>query len=68
MKRTPTADNGKVLQLRPPRRQPNRATRTSEHLTPAEVEKFITAAGKGRGTDRGTFAATVRRVADGASR
>ena len=28
----------------PPRRQPNRATRTREHLTPAEVEKLITSA------------------------
>src|ERR1700732_5259853 len=45
MKRTPATENGKVRPRRPPRRQPNRATRTREHLTPTEVEKLITAAG-----------------------
>src|ERR1700730_17996649 len=45
MKRTPATENGKVRPRRPPRRQPNRATRTREHLTPAEVEKLITSAG-----------------------
>jgi hypothetical protein len=45
MKRTPATGNGKVRPRRPPRRQPNRATRTREHLTPTEVEKLITAAG-----------------------
>ncbi len=39
----PTTVNGKVA---PPRRVPNRALRTREHLTPAEVEKLIAAAGK----------------------
>jgi integrase len=46
MRRTPITENGKVLQLLPPRRQPNHATRTREHLTPAEVEKLVTSAGK----------------------
>jgi integrase len=46
MRRTPITENGKVLQLLPPRRQPNRATRTREHLIPAEVEKLVTSAGK----------------------
>jgi integrase len=45
MKTTPNTENGKVVPL-PPRRQPNRATRTREHLTPAEVERLVTAAGK----------------------
>jgi type 1 fimbriae regulatory protein FimE len=39
----PTAANGKV---RPPRRVPNRDRRSREHLTPAEVEAVIEAAGK----------------------
>jgi type 1 fimbriae regulatory protein FimB/type 1 fimbriae regulatory protein FimE len=41
----PNTKNGKVVQS-PPRRQPNRATRTREHLTPGEVERLISAAGK----------------------
>lgn len=40
---TPTTENGKVA---PPRRLPNRERRTREHLTPAEVEKLMTAAGR----------------------
>lgn len=40
---TPIAVNGKV---NPPRRQPNRALRTREHLTPGEVDRLIAAAGK----------------------
>lgn len=40
---TPTAENGKVA---PPRHQPNRERRTREHLTPTEVEKLMTAAGR----------------------
>lgn len=39
----PTIENGKV---RPPTRVPNRDRRTREHLTPAEVEKLLTAAGQ----------------------
>jgi len=45
MKATRNTENGKVVAL-PPRRQPNRATRTREHLTPGEMEQLITAAGK----------------------
>jgi type 1 fimbriae regulatory protein FimB/type 1 fimbriae regulatory protein FimE len=40
---TPTAENGKVA---PPHRVPNRALRSREHLTPDEVERLITAAGR----------------------
>jgi type 1 fimbriae regulatory protein FimB/type 1 fimbriae regulatory protein FimE len=40
---TPNIQNGKVV---PPRRVPNKARRTREHLTPAEVEKLMTAAAK----------------------
>jgi type 1 fimbriae regulatory protein FimB/type 1 fimbriae regulatory protein FimE len=40
---TPATVLGKVL---PPRRVPNKERRTREHLTPAEVEKLMTAAGK----------------------
>jgi integrase len=39
----PSTQNGKVA---PPRRLPNRRLRTREHLTPAEVEKLIAAAGR----------------------
>lgn len=35
--------------LRPPRRQPNSASRTREHLTPDEVERLITAARRAGG-------------------
>jgi type 1 fimbriae regulatory protein FimB/type 1 fimbriae regulatory protein FimE len=38
--------NGKVSIARPPRRLPNKATRTREHLTPAEVDSLMEAAGK----------------------
>lgn len=40
---TPTTENGKVA---PPLRVPNRERRTREHLTPQEVEKLMTAAGR----------------------
>ena len=40
---TPTAENGKVA---PPRRVPNRERRAREHLTPAEVERLMAAAGR----------------------
>lgn len=40
---TPIAENGKVL---PPRRVPNKARRSREYLTEAEVEKLMAAAGK----------------------
>ncbi len=39
----PTTENGKVV---PPRRVPNKDRRAREHLTPAEVEKLRTAAGR----------------------
>jgi type 1 fimbriae regulatory protein FimE len=39
----PTTENGKVF---PPRRVPNLERRTREHLTPDEVEKLMTAAGR----------------------
>jgi type 1 fimbriae regulatory protein FimB/type 1 fimbriae regulatory protein FimE len=39
----PTTENGRVA---PPRRVPNKERRTREHLTPAEVEKLMAAAGK----------------------
>lgn len=44
----PNSDNGKVhaRATRPPVRVPNRARRTREHLTPAEVEKLMAAAGR----------------------
>jgi len=35
-RKAPSPENGKV----PPRRRPNRATRTREHLTPTEVERL----------------------------
>ena len=48
--KAPTTENGKVA---PPRRRPNRAIRSREHLTPAEVEQLIAAAGAaGRHTGR----------------
>lgn len=40
--RAPIAQNGKVV---PPRRRPNRETRTREYLTPEEVGQLIEAAG-----------------------
>ena len=40
----PTPINGTV----PPRRKPNSETRDREHLTEAEVERFMKAAGKNR--------------------
>src|SRR5512136_2736054 len=42
----PHTVNGKVPVAPPPRRVPNRERRTREHLTPAEVERLIAAAGK----------------------
>ena len=42
----PSPVNGKVQTGSPPRRVPNSARRTREHLTPAEVERLIVAAGK----------------------
>jgi type 1 fimbriae regulatory protein FimE len=41
----PNAVNGKVG---PPRRKPNKATRTREHLTPTEIEALLEAATSGR--------------------
>src|SRR5450759_2749325 len=41
----PNALNGKVG---PPRRKPNKATRTREHLTPTEIEALLEAATSGR--------------------
>ncbi len=41
----PNAVNGKVA---PPRRKPNKATRTREHLTPTEMEALLEAAASGR--------------------
>jgi len=38
----PNAENGKVA---PPRRRPNRESRTREYLTPSEVERLLGAAG-----------------------
>ncbi len=40
---TPTTENGKVT---PPRRVPNLERRTREYLTPDEIEKLMTAAGR----------------------
>jgi len=40
-RRAPNAVNGKVA---PPRRRPNRDTRTREYLTPSEVERLLDAA------------------------
>jgi len=39
----PTTENGKVA---PPRRQRNKERRSREHLTPAEVDKLMAAAGR----------------------
>ena len=39
---TPTTENGKVA---PPKRVSNKTRRAREHLTPAEIEKLMTAAG-----------------------
>src|SRR5713101_5646957 len=44
--RPPATLNGKVPAVPPPRRVPNRERRTREHLTPAEAERLIGAAGK----------------------
>lgn len=41
-RKPPNTVNGKVA---PPRRRPNRAVRTREHLTPTEVERLLAAAG-----------------------
>src|SRR5688572_30758451 len=41
-----TLENGKVSG--PPRRQPNRALRTREYLTAAEIERLLKAADQGR--------------------
>jgi type 1 fimbriae regulatory protein FimE len=41
----PSPVNGKVGKPAPPRRVPNRQRRTREHLTPAEAERLIAAAG-----------------------
>src|SRR5262245_45701151 len=55
-RRAPSAVNGKV----PPRRQPNRATRTREYLTPDEVDRLVAAAGKvGRHSNRDQALLTV---------
>ncbi len=43
LRTTPTTENGKVT---PPRRVSNKTLRSREHLTPAEVEKLMTAAGR----------------------
>src|SRR5262245_36298441 len=49
----PSTENGKVGRTGPPRRVPNRERRTREHLTPAEAERLIAAAGRvGRHGDR----------------
>jgi len=42
-RKVPNIQNGKVT---PPRRVKNKSRRTREHLTPAEVDKLIAAAGK----------------------
>jgi type 1 fimbriae regulatory protein FimE len=42
----PNTVNGKVQIAPPPRRVPNRERRTREHLTPAEAERLIAAAGR----------------------
>lgn len=44
-RRSPTAVNRKVA---PPRRKPNRVTRTREYLTPSEIEALLEAAATGR--------------------
>ena len=43
IRRAPNSENGKVG---PPKRVPNAERRSREHLTPAEVEKVIKAAGR----------------------
>jgi integrase len=45
---TPATDNGTIELNRPPKRRPNRETRSREYLTQAEVEKLIKAAGDNR--------------------
>jgi type 1 fimbriae regulatory protein FimB/type 1 fimbriae regulatory protein FimE len=42
----PSIKNGKVAKPMPPVRVPNSERRTREHLTPAEAERLISAAGK----------------------
>jgi type 1 fimbriae regulatory protein FimE len=66
----PVAENGKVVPFRsrkpvqksgptPPRRQPNKAVRTREYLTPEEVTKVIKAAQDGRYGQRDATAILV---------
>src|SRR5262249_47801750 len=43
---SPIPVNGKVTGARPPRRLPNKALRSREHLTPPEVDLLIEAAGR----------------------
>ena len=47
-RKTPNPVNGKV----PPRRQPNRVTRSREYLTPAEVDRLMSAANARRHGNR----------------
>lgn len=54
-KKPPNAVNGKV----PPRRQPNRATRTREYLTPDEVDRMVAAAASGRHASRDQALLTI---------
>src|ERR1022692_1453153 len=44
-RRAPNAENGKVD---PPRRRPNRDSRTREYLAPSEMERLLDAAAAGR--------------------
>jgi type 1 fimbriae regulatory protein FimB/type 1 fimbriae regulatory protein FimE len=54
-KKAPNTVNGKV----PPRRQPNRATRTREYLTPDEVARMVAAAVSGRHGSRDQALLTI---------
>lgn len=54
-KKAPIVVNGKV----PPRRQPNRATRTREYLTPEEVARMVVAADTGRHGSRDQTLLTI---------
>jgi len=54
-KQAPNTENGKV----PPRRQPNRATRTREYLTPEEVARMVVAAASGRHGSRDQALLTI---------
>src|SRR5687768_4643754 len=67
---SPTTEKGKVVpfwqkrmatkpQLAPPRRKPNAAVRTREHLTPDEVRKLVQAAQEGRYGQRDATAITL---------